>query len=71
MGLASYLLLSLNGRIGRARFWIGTLILAAISFAATLLILAIVGVSEKAVLLSMAVAFALAYPYYAVMAKRF
>jgi uncharacterized membrane protein YhaH (DUF805 family) len=57
--LVTYLVLSLKGRIGRARFWIGALILAAISTAATYFILAIVGISEQAVLLSMAVAFAL------------
>lgn len=71
MEFVVYLLLSLRGRINRARFWIGTLILAAISAAATYLILAIVGVSEQAVLLSMAVALLLAYPSYALMAKRF
>ena len=67
----AYLLLSLRGRISRSRFWIGTLILAAVSFAATYLVLAAVGISNRAVLLSMLVAFALAYPSYAVMAKRF
>lgn len=65
------LLFSLKGRIGRSRFWIGTLVLASVSFAATYLILAAVGISDRAVLLSMLVAFALAYPSYAVMAKRF
>jgi hypothetical protein len=64
------LLFSLKGRIGRSRFWIGTLVLASVSFAATYLILAAVGISDRAVLLSMLVAFALAYPSYAVMAKR-
>ena len=67
----AYLLFALHGRIGRARFWSGSLILAAISFAAAYLILAAVGVSHQAVLLSMVVAFLLAYPSYALMAKRF
>lgn len=65
------LFLSTDGRINRLRFWIGTLILVAISTAATMLNLAIIGVSQTAVMLSVLVAFALAYPSYAVMAKRF
>ena len=65
------LFLSTDGRINRLRFWIGTLILAAISTAAMLLNLAVVGVSQTAVLISVLVAFALAYPSYALMAKRF
>jgi uncharacterized membrane protein YhaH (DUF805 family) len=46
----AHLFFSLDGRIGRRRFWLGTLILLGIS---------------------VAIAFALAYPSYAVMAKRF
>lgn len=65
------LFLSPDGRINRLRFWIGTLILAAISTAAMMLNLAVVGVSQTAVLISVLVAFALAYPSYALMAKRF
>ena len=65
------LFLSTDGRINRLRFWIGTLILAAISTAAMMLNLAIIGVSQTAVMLSVLVAFALAYPSYALMAKRF
>jgi uncharacterized membrane protein YhaH (DUF805 family) len=67
----SSLFLSLDGRINRARFWLGTVILAVVSFAATYLIVLLIGVSQGAVALSAAVAFALAYPSYAVMAKRF
>jgi len=67
----SFLLLSLDGRISRAKFWLGTLILAAISLAATFAIVSLVGISQAAVAFSAAVAFALAYPSYAVMAKRF
>jgi uncharacterized membrane protein YhaH (DUF805 family) len=65
------LFLSTDGRINRLRFWIGTLILAAISTAAMMLNLAVFGVSQTAVLISVLVAFALAYPSYALMAKRF
>ena len=67
----SSLFLSLDGQINLARFWLGTVILAVISFAATYLIVLLVGVSQGAIALSAAVAFALAYPSYAVMAKRF
>lgn len=65
------LFFSLDGRIGRAQFWLGTVILAAISFAATYAIILLVGLSQAAIAFSAAVAFALAYPSYAVMAKRF
>jgi uncharacterized membrane protein YhaH (DUF805 family) len=65
------LFFSLDGRINRAQFWLGTVILAAVSFAATYLIVVLAGVSQAAVALSAAVAFALAWPSYAVMAKRF
>jgi len=65
------LFLSTDGRINRLRFWIGTLILAAISTAAMMLILATAGPTTSGVMLSVLVAFALAYPSYALMAKRF
>ena len=55
------LFLSTDGRINRLRFWIGTLILVAISTAATMLNLAVIGVSQTAVMLSVLVAFALAF----------
>jgi len=67
----SYLFLTLDGRIGRARFWLGTVVVAGVSMAATYLIVALVGISQAAVAFSAAVAFALAYPSYAVTAKRF
>jgi len=69
----SYLFLSLDGRIGRARFWLGTVVVAGVSMAATYLIVALVGISQAAGAFSaaVAVAFALAYPSYAIMAKRF
>jgi uncharacterized membrane protein YhaH (DUF805 family) len=65
------LLLTTEGRINRARFWLGTLILAAIGVVVSSLILAAIGPTRTAVLLTVLMAFALAYPYYAVMAKRF
>jgi len=67
----SYFLFSFDGRIGRARFWLGMLILLGLSMAATYLIVVLAGLSQAAVAFSAAVAFALAYPAYAVMAKRF
>jgi len=67
----SQLLFSLDGRIGRAQFWLGTAILLGISLGAKYVILQVVGLSEAAVAFSAAVAFALAYPSYAVCAKRF
>jgi uncharacterized membrane protein YhaH (DUF805 family) len=71
MAFIAHPLLALHGRISRSGCWIGTLILGAISTAAMYLILAIVGISDKAVLLSMIVALVLAYPSYALTAKRF
>jgi uncharacterized membrane protein YhaH (DUF805 family) len=56
----SHLFFTLDGRIGRAQFWLSTIILAVVSFAATYLIVALVGVSEAAIALSGAAAFALA-----------
>ena len=67
----AHLFFSLDGRIGRRRFWLGTLILLGLSVAATYLVLILVGPSQAAVAFSAAIAFALAYPSYAVMAKRF
>ena len=67
----AHLFFSLDGRIGRRRFWLGTLILLGVSVAATYLVLVLVGPSKAAVAFSAAIAFALAYPSYAVMAKRF
>ncbi|MBM3545182.1 MAG: DUF805 domain-containing protein [Alphaproteobacteria bacterium] len=65
------LLLSTEGRINRLRFWIGMLIVIFISTALYYLILATAGPTQTGVLLAVLVAFALAYPYYAIMAKRF
>jgi uncharacterized membrane protein YhaH (DUF805 family) len=52
-------------------FWVGTIILLVVSLVAMYATLALVGVTETAVWISMLVAFALAFPYYALMAKRF
>lgn len=65
------LLLSTEGRINRLRFWIGMLIVIFLSTALYYLILATAGPTQTGVMLAVLTAFALAYPYYAVMAKRF
>jgi uncharacterized membrane protein YhaH (DUF805 family) len=65
------LLLSTEGRINRLRFWIGILIVIAVSTVLFYLILATAGPTQTGVLLAVLAAFALAYPYYAIMAKRF
>ena len=66
-----YLFISVDGRINRAKFWIGTIILTAINVAAVLLILTLFGISDLSVKLTVFVALVLAYPTYALMAKRF
>ena len=65
------LFFSIDGRIGRAKFWLGAFVLAVISAGATYAIVVLIGVSQAAIAFTAAVAFALAYPSYAVMAKRF
>jgi uncharacterized membrane protein YhaH (DUF805 family) len=65
------LLLSVHGRIGRASYWLGTLILAAVSVVVIGIAIALEGISDEAVVASMAAGLAIAYPTYALMAKRF
>jgi uncharacterized membrane protein YhaH (DUF805 family) len=65
------LLLSTEGRINRLRFWIGMLIVILVSTGIFYLILATAGPTQTGVMLAVLTAFALAYPYYAIMAKRF
>ena len=67
----TFLFLSLDGRINRAKYWIGGLLIGAAGVGAMLLIIWAVGLSDAAVKLAIAVALALMYPTYAVMAKRF
>ena len=63
----NYLFLSFDGRINRARFWVGAVILLAIWF----IIDAIFGNSTLGAILVTLVILALFYPSYAVAAKRF
>jgi uncharacterized membrane protein YhaH (DUF805 family) len=67
----TFLFFSLDGRINRAKYWIGSLLIGAAGIVAMLLIVWAVGLSDPAVKLAIAVALALMYPTYAVMAKRF
>ena len=67
----TFLFFSLDGRINRAKYWIGSLLIGAAGILVMLLIVWGAGLSDAAVKLAIAVALALMYPTYAVMAKRF
>jgi uncharacterized membrane protein YhaH (DUF805 family) len=66
-----YLFTSFDGRINRAKYWAGVVILAVISIIAGLIIGAVFGQSTIGVILVTLVTLALFYPGYAVAAKRF
>ena len=68
----SHLYLSTEGRIGRQSFWIGHLILAAVGIVIMLTISAVLGpFSFVTLLINFLLALVIAYPAYAVAAKRF
>ena len=67
----TFLFFSLDGRINRAKYWIGSLLIGAAGIGTMLLIVWAVGLSEASVKFAIALALALMYPTYAVMAKRF
>lgn len=68
----SYLYLSTEGRIGRQTFWIGYIVLAVIGIVLALLTASLFGqLSFMARLISLIYIVAVAYPAYAVSAKRF
>ena len=67
----TFLFFSLDGRINRAKYWIGSLLIGATGIGAMLLIVWAVGLSDASVKFAIALALALMYPTYAVMAKRF
>lgn len=68
----SHLYLSTEGRIGRQSFWIGHLILAAIGIVFLMIIAAIFGqLSFATRVMNFLYALIIAYPAYAVSAKRF
>jgi uncharacterized membrane protein YhaH (DUF805 family) len=66
-----YLLTSRDGRINRAKYWIGAVVLTLASMLGTGLAVAAFGVSDTSVRLTVLIAFLLVYPTYALMAKRF
>ncbi len=70
MGLVR-LLTSLDGRISRSMYWLAAVIITVASFAGTLLAVAIFGISQTSVVLTVLLGLALFYPTYAAMAKRF
>ena len=66
------LYLTTDGRIGRAEFWIGLLILAAVAVVVTLIVTLVLGpLSFAAKLIIFIVELIIAYPCYALFAKRF
>lgn len=73
MGMVNYefLFTALDGRIGRFWFWIGTIVLTMVNAAAIGAIVLLLGVSQTSLMLSVFVSIVLAYPTYALMAKRF
>src|ERR1700752_2271653 len=66
-----YLFTSFDGRINRAKYWAGTIILAIISIVLGFLIGAVFGPSTLGAILVALVTLGLFYPGYAVAAKRF
>jgi uncharacterized membrane protein YhaH (DUF805 family) len=67
----NYLFTSFDGRINRAKWWAGVVILAVINIVISLIVFQLFGLSFFGRLLSFLVALALFYPTYAVCAKRF
>ena len=67
----TFLFFSLDGRINRAKYWVGSLLIGAAGIGTMQLIVWSVGLSDATVKLAIAAALALMYPTYAVMAKRF
>ncbi len=66
-----FLFTALDGRIGRLWFWIGTIILTVVNAGAVGTIVLLLGVSQPSLMLTVFVSIVLAYPTYALMAKRF
>jgi uncharacterized membrane protein YhaH (DUF805 family) len=67
----NYLFTSFEGRINRAKYWAGTIILAVISIILGLLVGALFGDNMFGRIIILLVTLALFYPIYAVVAKRF
>jgi uncharacterized membrane protein YhaH (DUF805 family) len=67
----NYLFTSLDGRINRAKWWAGVVIIAIVGIVASLIIGAILGTSVVGRIVLFIVQLILLYPGYAVSAKRF
>lgn len=65
------LFLSFDGRINRAKWWAGIVILFVINLVLGFILFGLFGLSTFAILLSIIIMLALFYPTYAVSAKRF
>ena len=66
-----YLFTSFDGRINRAKYWIGSIGLAIISIVLGILIGSLFGMTKLGAILIALVTLALFYPAYAIAAKRF
>jgi len=66
-----YLFTSFDGRINRAKYWIGSIALAVISIVFGILIASLFGMTTLGAILIALVTLALFYPAYAIAAKRF
>ena len=66
-----YLFTSFDGRINRAKYWIGSIALAVISIVLGLIVGALFGPTTVGTILIALITIALFYPVYAIAAKRF
>ena len=66
-----YLFTSFDGRINRAKYWIGSIALAVVSIVFGILIASLFGMTTLGAILIALVTLALFYPAYAIAAKRF
>ncbi len=66
-----YIFASFDGRINRAKWWAGIVILAVVSLVLNFIVLAIFGFGMFGAILLILIMLALFYPSYAVCAKRF
>jgi uncharacterized membrane protein YhaH (DUF805 family) len=65
------LFLSFDGRINRAKWWAGVVIISVINLVLGFVLYALFGLSTFSILLSLIITLVLFYPTYAVCAKRF
>ena len=67
----SYIFTSFDGRINRAKYWIGSIVLAIISIVLGIVVGAALGPTTLAMIIIALITLALFYPVYAIAAKRF